>query len=87
LVLLRGDVLVEDVNEYLLLDLPTDRANTVGGLLTSLLGRPAQAGDEVRVGGHTLRVRTVDDLAVTQVSLTLPADAEPVLDGERAKGA
>jgi putative hemolysin len=86
-VLLRGDVLVEDVNEYLLLDLPTDRANTVGGLLTSFLGRPAQAGDEVKVGGHTLRVRTVDDLAVTRVSLTLPADAEPILDGERAKGA
>ncbi len=85
-VLLRGDVLVGDVNEYLLLDLPTDRANTMGGLVTSLLGRPAQPGDELSVGGHTLRVRAVDDLAVTQVSLTLPADAEPVLDGERARG-
>jgi putative hemolysin len=83
-VLLRGDVLVDDVNEYLLLDLPTDRANTVGGLVTSLLGRPARLGDELTVGGHTIRVHAVDDLAVTQVSLTLPADAEPVLDGERA---
>jgi putative hemolysin len=85
-VLLRGDVLVDDVNEYLLLELPTGRANTVGGLVTSLLGRPARVDDQLTVGGHTLRVRAVDDLAVTRVSLTLPADAEPILDGERAKG-
>jgi CBS domain containing-hemolysin-like protein len=79
-------VLVDDVNEYLLLELPTGRANTVGGLVTSLLGRPARVDDQLTVGGHTLRVRAVDDLAVTRVSLTLPADAEPILDGERAKG-
>lgn len=84
-ILLRGDVLVEDVNEYLLLDLPTDRANTVGGLVTSLLGRPAQLGDELDISGHTLCVRAVDDLAVTRVSLTLPDNADPVLDGEWAK--
>jgi len=84
-VLLRGDVLVADVNEYLLLNLPTGRANTIGGLVTSLLGRPAQGDDEVTIGVHTLRVRQVDDLAVTRVSLPLPADAEPVLDGERAE--
>jgi CBS domain containing-hemolysin-like protein len=83
-VVLRGDVLVADVNEYLLLNLPTDRSNTIGGLVTSVLRRPARVGDEVTVGSHTLRVRQVDDLAVTGVSLALPDDAEPFLDGERA---
>ncbi len=86
-ILLRGDVLVGDVNEYLLLDLPTDRANTMGGLITSLLGRPARIGDELTIAGHTLHVRAVDDLAVTRISVTLPADADPIFDGERAKRA
>ena len=83
-VVLRGDVLVADVNEYLLLNLPTDLSNTIGGLVTSVLRRPARVGDEVTVGSHTLRVRQVDELAVTGVSLALPDDAEPFLDGERA---
>ncbi len=82
-VLLRGDVLVADANEYLLLNLPTDQADTIGGLVTSVLGRPAQVGVKVQVGAHLLRVRRVDDLAVTQVSLTLPAGTVAMLDGER----
>ncbi len=85
--LLRGDILVNDVNEHLLLNLPTDRANTLGGLITSLLGRPAQVGDKVAVAEHTLHVRRVEDRAVTRVSLNIPADAEPVLDGQRPGGA
>ncbi len=83
-VTLRGDVLVADVNEYLLLNLPADRANTIGGLVSSLLGRPAQVGDQVTIGAQTLHVGAVDELAVTQVSVPLPDDREPILDGERA---
>jgi CBS domain containing-hemolysin-like protein len=84
-VVLRGDVLVSDVNEYLLLNLPLNQADTIGGLVTSHLGRPASPGDRVQIGAHLLRVQEVDDLAVTQVSLTLPDDIEPMLDGERAQ--
>ena len=84
-VVLRGDVLVSDVNEYLLLNLPLDQADTIGGLVTSQLGRPAKPGDQVQIGAHLVRVRQVDDLAVTQVSLTLPDDIEPMLDGEHAQ--
>ena len=81
----RGDVLVADVNEYLLLDLPVDQANTIGGLVTSLLGRPAKVGDKVVAAGKTLQVAAVDDLAVSQVRLSLPIDVDPMLDGERAE--
>lgn len=84
---LRADVLVTDVNEYLFLNLPTDRGNTVGGLVTSLLGCPAQVGDEVTIGALSLCVRQVDDLAVTRVSMTLPDDRELTLDGQRAEKA
>jgi CBS domain containing-hemolysin-like protein len=82
---LRGDILVADVNEYLYLDLPEDRANTIGGLVINLLGRPAEVGDQVVAAGRTLQVAEVDDLAVSQVRLSLPADVDPILDGERAE--
>lgn len=78
---LRGDLLVADINEYLLLNLPTDRALTIGGLVTSALGRRPEVGDVAHVGGYTLRVEQVEELAVSQVRLSLSDSAGPLLDG------
>lgn len=65
---LRGDLLVADVNEYLNLDLP-DVADTLGGLVLSELGRPPEVGDEITTGNMVVRVETMDDLSVQEVSL------------------
>jgi putative hemolysin len=65
---LRGDLLVADVNEYLNLDLP-DVADTLGGLVLSELGRPPEVGDEITIGNMVVRVETMDDLSVQEVSL------------------
>lgn len=71
---LRGDLLVADVNEYLRLSLP-DSADTLGGLVLSLLGRPPDVGDEVMVGETAIRVEEMADLGVSEVSVqTAPAD-------------
>lgn len=71
---LRGDLLVSDVNEYLQLDLP-DSADTLGGLILSELGRPPVVGDEVAFGDTTIRVETMVDLGVSEVSIqTITAD-------------
>jgi CBS domain containing-hemolysin-like protein len=70
---LRGDLLVSDVNEYLGLDLP-DTADTLGGLIFSLLGRPPEVGEEVKVGDSVLRVEAMEDLSVTEVSIPAAAD-------------
>jgi putative hemolysin len=80
-VILRGDLLVSDVNEYLLLNLPTERALTLGGLVISVLGRPAEVGDVAQAGAYTLEVEGVEELAVTQIRLSLPDGARPLLDG------
>jgi CBS domain containing-hemolysin-like protein len=69
---LRGDLLVTDVNEYLDLDLPTDVADTLGGLVFSELGRPPVAGDEVRVDSVVICVEAVAGLSISEVSLQLP---------------
>lgn len=65
---LRGDLLVADVNEYLQLNLP-DSADTLGGLVLSELGRPPEVGDEVAIAETVIRVESMADLGVSEVSL------------------
>ena len=76
---LRGDLLVSDVNEYLNLELPVNEADTLGGLVFTELGHPPTIGDEVTVGvsGTTIRVEAIEDRGVSEISLSLPADAIP----------
>ena len=69
---LRGDLLVGDVNEYLELELPEEAADTLSGLVFSHLGRPPLRGDEARFGDVVIRVETMEDLGVGEVSLLLP---------------
>jgi CBS domain containing-hemolysin-like protein len=69
---LRGDLLVSDVNEYLELELPEDDAYTLSGLVLSELGRPAQRGDEIILGDTIIRVETMEELGVGEVSIHNP---------------
>lgn len=73
---LRADLLIADVNEYLDLDLPEETADTLSGLVFSLLGRPPVAGDEARIADVIIRVETMEDLGVGEVSLLLPPGDE-----------
>jgi CBS domain containing-hemolysin-like protein len=74
---LRGDLLIADVNEYLELDLPEDEADTLSGLVFHALGRPPEEGEEIAFDDTTIRVETIEDLAVAEVSLQIGAN-EPV---------
>ncbi len=69
---LRADLLVSDVNEYLELELPEEAADTLSGLIFSRLGRPPVVGDEARFDAVVIRVESMEDLGVAEVSLTLP---------------
>lgn len=69
---LRGDLLVTDVNESLELNLPTEPADTLSGLVFSTLGRPPVVGEEVSFEGVAIRIETMEDLSVDEVSLQLP---------------
>ena len=69
---LRADLLVSDVNEYLELELPEEAADTLSGLVFSLLGRPPVPGDEARIKDVIIRVETMEELGVGEVSLVLP---------------
>lgn len=84
---LRGDLLVDDVNEYLELDLPTEPADTLSGLVFSKLGRPPVEGDQVTFGNVVIRVESMEHLAVGEVSLFPPAedDAPPFSEWDIAE--
>jgi CBS domain containing-hemolysin-like protein len=67
---LRGDLLVSDVNEYLRMSLP-DGVDTLSGLIFSELGRPPRVGDEVAVGDTIIRVESMADPGVSEVSIQI----------------
>ena len=73
----RGDLLIEDVNDHLELELPTEEADTISGLIWAEMGRLPMAGDEVRVGEAVLRVDSMDRRAVRRISFDAP-DPNPV---------
>jgi len=78
----RGDMLIADLNDRLDLRLPHDLAHTIGGLIVEVLGRMPQVGDTVEVADVRLHVEAVDDLSVSQVCLTLLANPGAESAGE-----
>jgi CBS domain containing-hemolysin-like protein len=69
----RGDLLVDELNQLCDLALAHPEADTVGGLMMAGLGRVAQQGDSIAVDGVTLEVEAVEGLTVKTVLVRLPA--------------
>lgn len=67
----RGDVLIDDLNDLLSIFLPSDEVDTIGGLVTSTLGRIPTPGEEITVAETTLHVEKMDQNSVIEVSLAL----------------
>jgi CBS domain containing-hemolysin-like protein len=85
----RGDVLIDDLNDALGLHLPAESANTIGGLALHELGREPHPGDVVALPNLdetlTVRVESVLGHGVGAVSFDItPAQAARLdeLDGE-----
>jgi CBS domain containing-hemolysin-like protein len=55
----------------------TERVATVGGLVSARLGRPARAGDVVRLGNVELRVLRLKNRRVERLRVRLVAEEEP----------
>jgi CBS domain containing-hemolysin-like protein len=68
----RGDLLLDELNQHYDLHLSHPDADTVGGLLMTLLGRVLRAGDEVVHEGARFEVEAVKGLAVQTVIVELP---------------
>jgi putative hemolysin len=85
--LLDGRMSLEDINERFELHLPEEEADTIGGFVFALLGRQAQAGEEVVYEDIRFCVEATDGRRITKVKMELPmphqAEQEEV-DDEQA---
>ncbi|MDH3944780.1 MAG: hemolysin family protein [Anaerolineae bacterium] len=67
----RGDVILDELNQHYELNLEHEEANTIGGLVMALLGSIPQGGEVVEHGGIAVKVLGVEEHAVSQVLVTL----------------
>ncbi|MBA3533927.1 MAG: CBS domain-containing protein, partial [Ardenticatenales bacterium] len=79
-IVVRGDMLITQMNDLLQLRLPNEIANTVGGLVLDQLGRPPVVGDEVEIEQIRFQVLAVVGRSVREISLTLPPDRATMLE-------
>ena len=68
--LVRGDVLLDDLNDHYAFDLHSETSDTIAGLLLDELGRPPRVGDEAELEEVHLRAEEVNGLVIQQVRLT-----------------
>jgi CBS domain containing-hemolysin-like protein len=80
-VVVRGDMLIANLNDLLEIGLPRDTASTVGGLVMDQLGRVPKVGDTVLIEQIILQVEAVAHNSVTSVRITLPTQ-NPGTSGE-----
>jgi putative hemolysin len=81
----RGDLLVSQFNESLRVNLPTEVANTIGGLVLDELGRAAVVGDTVAIQGIGFQVEAVAGRSIRELSVILSPNAEPALEEEEIR--
>lgn len=72
----RGDLLLDELNQHYDIDLTHPDADTVGGLLMAELGRVVRPGDRLEEGGLRIEVETVNGLAVQTVLIHLPQEVD-----------
>lgn len=72
----RGDVLLDELNQLYDLDLDHPEADTVGGLIMAELGRVPHPGDTVEYGGVRFTVEAVEGLAVQTVRCVMDDEKE-----------
>lgn len=73
----KGTARLDELGEYLEIDLPHAEVDTVSGLILTLLKRPPRAGDIVTYHGVQLKVTTVQGRGVEQCLVTYPISDGP----------
>jgi putative hemolysin len=84
-IIVRGDMLIDRLNDLLDIELPPHTTHTVGGLIMEELDRVPRVGDVVEIGETRLQVETVAHRSVGEVSITLPPGAFDFPVGEVAE--
>lgn len=81
--LVDGAMIVEDVNEHLDLDIPTEGSETLGGYLYEMFGHAPHIGESVQVDGVRFAVEGVHRKRITWVRIEKVDSAEYSKEKER----
>jgi CBS domain containing-hemolysin-like protein len=73
----RGDLLIDELNQHYELALHHEEADTVGGLVMAQLGRIPAVGECVVVDSVEFEVETVEGLAISTLLVRLPTPPPP----------
>ena len=68
----RGDLLLDELNQHYNLNLAHENADTIGGFVMTILGKVLRPGDVVETQGIRIEVETVKGLAVQTLLIYLP---------------
>ena len=68
----RGDLLLDELNQHYALDLDAEQADTIGGLIMESLARMPRAGDDLALGNIRIQVLEIDGFAVKKARIQLP---------------
>lgn len=79
---IRGNLLLDELNQHYELELDHEEVDTVGGLIMAELGHLAQPGDSVTYGTLRFEVESMEGLAVDTVLLYLPTPVANEADGQ-----
>ncbi len=74
--LVRGDLILDELDQHYDLELDREEVDTVGGLIMTLLGRVPEVGDVVTQDGVELTVQSVDGMAVQTALIQLPSQGD-----------
>jgi CBS domain containing-hemolysin-like protein len=75
-----GRILIEDLNELMNLTVPTDEADTLGGLIFNRIGRVPKVGDNIQVSGALFTVAEIHERRVNKVLAEINlSDENPTL--------
>ncbi len=80
--LFDGRILLEEINELFGTQLPTDDADTIGGLIFARIGRVPAKGDTLDEGGVKLTVEELHERRVYSVRAELPEALASLLEEE-----
>ena len=86
MVIVRGEVNVDEVNEELDLDLPEgEEFETLAGFIFNRAGRLVEEGEEIDYGVITIRIEQVDNTRIMKARITIHDEdeaAEPAEENE-----
>lgn len=80
LLLVRGDLILDELDQHYDLALDSEEVDTVGGLIMTLLGRVPKVGDVVEQDGVAFKVQSVDGMAVQTALVQLPKGMGDVVE-------